>query len=51
MYPTNETVTFSVAMESISKTSYFHDRNGVDIKNEDTPWHTRKILLMECMFI
>ena len=31
MYIANETVTFSIAMESISKTSYFHDHNGVDI--------------------
>ena len=31
MYPGNETVTFIVAVESISKTSFFHDRNGVDI--------------------
>ena len=28
----NETVTYSIVMESISKTSYFHGRTGVNIK-------------------
>ena len=37
MYIENETVTFSVALESISKTNYFHDRNGVGIKHGKHP--------------
>ena len=51
MYPANDPVTFSIAMESISKTNHFHDGNGVVIKRVDTHYHKRIHLLMECMLI